>query len=588
MDAVRAMSARTGNSAANRERPGGPAQPPPQDPVEQDGSWSWFAPSRPGLPGQPVHTTRPTAPAPAATPGSAAPPSPAHRTPTGAPARPRSNPLAGLRSASALRAAARRAGPPPEVSAHGAPLAPAPARHDAPPTAADSAPPPAPPVPWVPPVSQGSSVDPLFRGEPRADAAPAAPPAPAPAPPPARSADLTSVAQAPVPPPVPAPSRPLNARPTSEDAALIVRSMEAVAPFADKVVSYFYATLFLHNPHLRELFPAAMDHQRDRLFRALLIAAKHVDDQEFLTQYLSNLGRGHRKYGTRSEHYPAVGEALIAALSRYGDGVWDDETEAAWVRAYTTISQTMIDAAAADERVAPAWWEAEVVSLERRTRDIVVLTVRPDQPYPFQAGQYTTLETPWWPRVWRNYSFATAPRPDGLLTFHVKAIPAGWVSTALVHRSQPGDVLRLGPPAGSMVVDHSSAHGLLCLAGGTGIAPIEAIVEDVAAYGIRRRVEVYYGARCREDLYDLETMVRLERQHPWLSLHSVVDTPGEGQGTEPLTDLVRQHGPWQAFDAYLSGPPGLIRSGVDALTGIGIPSHRIRHDFVGDPVEADE
>ncbi|MGO4427392.1 globin domain-containing protein, partial [Streptomyces sp. MCAF7] len=208
-----------------------------------------------------------------------------------------------------------------------------------------------------------------------------------------------------------------------------------IEPISDKVTSYFYALLFVQHPYLRPLFPAAMDAQRDRLFRALLTAAKLVDDPDILTEYLSGLGRGHRKYGTQPEHYPAVGECLIGALTRYATGTWSEETEGAWVRAYTAISQIMIDAAAEDELRAPAWWQAEVVGHELRTQDIAVVTVRPDQPYPFLAGQYTSLETPWWPRVWRHYSFAAAPRPDGLLSFHVKAIPAGWVSSALVHRA---------------------------------------------------------------------------------------------------------------------------------------------------------
>ncbi|WP_373286996.1 globin domain-containing protein [Wenjunlia tyrosinilytica] len=370
----------------------------------------------------------------------------------------------------------------------------------------------------------------------------------------------------------------------SPDAIRIRRTMDAIGPVADKVISYFYAVLFVNHPYLRELFPASMDHQRDRLLRALLTAAKHVDDSRTLGEYLSHLGRGHRKYGTRPEHYPAVGEALIAALSRYAGDVWDEETEAAWVRAYTAISQTMIDSAAAEEDKSPPWWHAEIVSHEVRTSDIAVITVRPDQPYPFLAGQYTTLETPWWPRVWRNYSFAGAPSPNGLLSFHVKAVPAGWVSSALVHRARPGDVIRLGPPTGSMVVDHRSPNGLLCLGGGTGIAPIKALVEDVAEHGVRRPVEVFYGARSDVDLYELDTMLRLAQQHPWLSVRPVVsDAPTRGL-SGPLPDIVRQYGPWHSFDAYLSGPPAMIRSSVDTLMGIGIPSHRIRHDFVGDLV----
>ncbi len=362
----------------------------------------------------------------------------------------------------------------------------------------------------------------------------------------------------------------------SPDAVLIRRTMAQVAPVADKVTSYFYAMLFVRHPELRPLFPPAMDAQRDRLLKALLTAAEHIDNTPVLVEYLQNLGRGHRKYGTRAEHYPAVGECLIGALNKYADAVWDAETEAAWVRAYTTISQVMIDAAAADELHAPAWWQAEIVSHDLRTPDVAVLALRPDQPYPFRAGQYASLETPWWPRIWRHYSFASAPRSDGLLAFHVKAIPAGWVSNALVHRARPGDVVRLGPPAGSMTVDHTRDSGLLCLGGGTGIAPIKALVEDVAEHGARRPVEVFYGARSDHDLYDIDTMLRLQQAHSWLEVHPVVDRHGLLQ----LPDAIRTFGPWTEYDAYVSGPPGMIRSGVDALRGVGFPLERIRHDSV--------
>ncbi|MER5211397.1 globin domain-containing protein [Streptomyces sp. NPDC002838] len=362
----------------------------------------------------------------------------------------------------------------------------------------------------------------------------------------------------------------------SPDAVLIRRTMAEVGPVADKVTSYFYALLFVRHPDLRSLFPAAMDTQRDRLLKALLTAAEHIDNTEVLVDYLQSLGRGHRKYGTRAEHYPAVGDCLIGALSKYASGIWTAETEAAWVRAYTTISQVMIDAAAADELRAPAWWYAEVVSHDLRTQDVAVVTVRPDQPYPFLAGQYASVETPWWPRIWRHYSFASAPRSDGLLSFHVKAVPAGWVSNALVHRARPGDIIRLGPPAGSMTVDHTTDSGLLCVGGGTGIAPIKALVEDVAEHGERRPVEVFYGARTDQDLYDIDTMLRLQQSHPWLSVRAVVDQQAHLQ----LPDAIREYGPWNEYDAYLSGPPGMIRSGVDTLRDIGIPSERIRHDSV--------
>ena len=426
------------------------------------------------------------------------------------------------------------------------------------------------------PPDQGSWFDSAFAAPPEKPAAPAQP------------AALQDVLQDVSPVPTLSVSQPSVSKETdtSRDAILIRRTMAAIEPVAEKTTSYFYALLFLQHPELRGLFPAAMDAQRDRIFKALLTAAKHIDNPGVLTEYLSNLGRGHRKYGTRPEYYPAVGECLIGALTYYAYDIWNDEVEAAWVRAYTAISQTMIDAAAIDERTSPAWWDAEIVSHEQRTRDIAVITVRPDQPYPFLAGQYTSLETPWWPRVWRHYSFASAPRPDGLLSFHIKAVPAGWVSSALVNRARPGDVIRLGPPTGSMIVDHGTDNGLLCLGGGTGIAPIKAMIEDVAEHGRQRAVEVFYGARNDHDLYDLDTMQYLEQRHRWLSVRPVVSDRPTGGLAGHLPEMVRKYGPWYSYDAYLSGPPGMIRSGVDALVGIGMPHKRIRHDTFEELVTA--
>ncbi|MFF9909293.1 globin domain-containing protein [Streptomyces sp. NPDC013457] len=440
------------------------------------------------------------------------------------------------------------------------------------------------PTPQAPPTRPATATGP---------SAPSAPVAPAPSMPSASSAPSTPSAPS-VPGQRTAPSAPFRAFGSSpaaapedtSDAALLRRTLAEIEPIADKVTSHFYALLFLKHPDLRSLFPAAMDTQRDRLFTALLTAATHVNDAATLTAYLSGLGRGHRKYGTLPEHYPAVGEALLGALSQYATESWGPKTEAAWVGAYTAISQIMIDAAAEDELRAPAWWQAEVVAHEMRTRDIAVVTVRPDQPYSFLAGQYTSVETPWWPRVWRHYSFASAPRSDGLLSFHVKAVPAGWVSNALVHRARPGHVIRLGAPAGSMTVDHTTDNGLLCLGGGTGIAPIKALVEDVAQHGRRRSVQVFYGARRDHDLYDIDTMLRMQQSHPWLSVRPVVDDAAGGELCGQLPDAICQYGPWHTYDAYLSGPPGMIRLGVDTLVGIGIPTDRIRHDSIEELVGA--
>ena len=372
-----------------------------------------------------------------------------------------------------------------------------------------------------------------------------------------------------------------RARKAESDLALVRRTLAAVEPVADRAVAHFYAVLFVGSPELRALFPASMDLQRDRLFRALLAAARVADDPAALAELLEPLARGHRKYGVRNEHYPPVGAALVAALAKFGGGAWDRHAEAAWGRVYGAISQLMIAATERDAVVAPPWWQGEVVRVEPLTGEIAEVTVRTDQPYLYRAGQYATLEVPLWPRVWRPFSMANAPRPDGLLSFQVKAVPAGWVSNALVRRTQPGDVLRLGPPAGRMVLPSGSTGPLLMIGGGTGIAPILALVQEVAArpQGQRPLVEVFYGARRESELYAQGALTELAKRHSWLSVRTTV-LEGSGPGLRgALPDVVAAEGRWDDYEAYLSGPPAMVRRGVRALHAVGVSEDRIRHDL---------
>lgn len=375
------------------------------------------------------------------------------------------------------------------------------------------------------------------------------------------------------------------AGPTAEDIALVRRSLGVLESVADRATAHFYAVLFLRYPDLRALFPAAMDLQRDRLFRALLVAGRAADDPAALTEYLDRLARGHRKYGVRNEHYGPVGEALLAALERYCGRYWDPETEIAWRRIYRAISEVMMASADADAQVAPASWQAEVVAVDRRAGEVAVVTLRTDQRYPYLAGQYTTLEVPLWPRVWRHYSPAGAPRDDGLVTLHVKAVPAGWVSNALVHRTNPGDVLRLGPAAGTMHVDHDGDAPLLLIGGGTGIAPIIAMVEAVAEHGRARTVEVFYGARRDQELYAREELEDLARRHPWLAVRTAVsEGRPDGAGfSGSLPAVVDRYGPWDEYEAFVSGPPAMIRRTAAMLREEGVQGTRIHHDL-SDPV----
>ncbi|MFE2879016.1 globin domain-containing protein [Streptomyces roseus] len=378
----------------------------------------------------------------------------------------------------------------------------------------------------------------------------------------------------------PATEPPLSAH----EIALIRASVTVVEPLAADMTVYFYAILFARYPEVRPMFPPGMDAQRGRLLRALLHIVDLVDDPGSLVRFCGHLGRDHRKFGTLRAHYPAVGECLLASLARYAGPAWTADTAAAWSKAYGVVADVMIGAAEQDEAQRPAVWPATVVHKVLRGHGIAEITLRPHMPYVFAAGQYVSLETPWWPKQWRYYSAANAPRRDGTLTLHVRAVSGGSVSDALVHRSSVGAVLQLGPPMGDMVLDAAVHRDLLCVAGGTGLAPIRAIVEEVARRGGRHKVDLFLGARTGAELYGVDDMLRMAQQYHWLSIRGAVSHEYIPGIRGSLPQVLAEYGPWYQHDVYLSGPAPMVVSASQTLTQHGTLPDRIHHDPFETPV----
>jgi NAD(P)H-flavin reductase/hemoglobin-like flavoprotein len=344
------------------------------------------------------------------------------------------------------------------------------------------------------------------------------------------------------------------------DSRLLKKSLALLEPQSDKVMAYFFATFFVHNPGLRPMFPLALDGSRAQVFGALTRCVWACDRPESVAGWLTELARDHRKYGVTEHHYQPFCDALLATLRAFSGG-WSAQAQAAWEVALDHIGTTMADAA---RRFAsePAWWVGEVTGHDRRRPDLAVLTLRPDQPLPYRPGQHVSVQVPRWPRVWREYSIANAPARDGLLRLHVRAIPGGAVSTALVHQIQAGDTVILGRARGGMTADAMTSGRLACLAGGTGLAPVKAIAEALTGPGRAvppPEVQVFAGARTEADLYDLADLLRLAEARPSLTVIPVVSAePGFAGLAGALPEVAAARLAPHTGDIVLSGPAGLV------------------------------
>jgi NAD(P)H-flavin reductase/hemoglobin-like flavoprotein len=364
------------------------------------------------------------------------------------------------------------------------------------------------------------------------------------------------------------------------DPARLKGSFARVAAAGDEVPLYFYSHLFLTHPETRAMFPVSMAAQRDRLVGALLQVVGNVDHVDTVVPLLQQLGRDHRKYGVDDEHYAWVGASLLATLQHFLGEEWTPELAANWTEAYTLVAQVMTEAMhGADDD--PPWYDAEIIAHERRAPSLAVLTVRPATPVPYQAGQSVSVQSPIAKRQWRYLSPANAPREDHTLEFHVSAI--GSVSGSLVYSTGVGDVLRLGPPIGSgLELDPRIDTDVLMLAGGTGLAPLRALIEDLASRRARRRVFLYAGARRSDELYDLPTLQSYEQQLPWLRVMPVVSDhqPPEAFHGTPA-EVAVSHRSWSEADVCVCGSDAMVAGSFDILRRAGVDPAWIHREAYG-------
>jgi NAD(P)H-flavin reductase/hemoglobin-like flavoprotein len=374
------------------------------------------------------------------------------------------------------------------------------------------------------------------------------------------------------------------------DTAALKASWGRVAAAGDDVPLYFYSHLFLSHPDVRPMFPLQMTGQRDKLVTALGAVVSNVDELDKVIPLLEQLGRDHRRFAVITEHYTAVGASLLATLKKFLGPAWTPDLADTWAQAYGLVAKVMVAAAEQHEEVAPASWEADVVSVERRSVEVAVVEVSPREPFSYRAGQSVAVEIPHRPRLWRYFSPANAPDPSGRLQFHIQPVAGGLVSSAVVRRLSQGDTIRMGAPVGEQLTlpENGDVPDLLLVAGGTGLAPLRAVLQQIErrwrSTGYGPRVHLFHGSRMPWNLYDHEYLSGLARK-PWFDYTPVVSDDPTYHGAKGLVGTVAaKSGDWSGRIAMVCGSPAMVRYTVQELEDAGVPAASIRReqfDFQG-------
>jgi ferredoxin-NAD(P)+ reductase (naphthalene dioxygenase ferredoxin-specific) len=222
--------------------------------------------------------------------------------------------------------------------------------------------------------------------------------------------------------------------------------------------------------------------------------------------------------------------------------------------------------------------KATVISIEDLTPDIKRLRLKPSKPLEFSPGQYAQLQ--FTPEHIRPYSMAGLAG-DGELEFHVRLLPEGRVSRYVANTLKPGHTVRVSGPLGSAYLRRKHDEPMLCVAGGTGLAPILSIIRGVATSGMTNPVHLYFGVRSPRDVYGLVWLDELQRTLPGLNLHILVTAGGDprrdrrGLVTDAIEADLPDLGGWRA---YLCGSPPMVEATSLLAKRKGVAPERIHAD----------
>ena len=319
---------------------------------------------------------------------------------------------------------------------------------------------------------------------------------------------------------------------------------------------------------LRLLLPSGPAAQSEALARALTWLVDNLDRPHVVTAGLAQLGPAAAALGIPPERMELLAVLLSDAMRASG---WRPEQRAAWQTVGRLAGRWAAQGAAAAAYEPPTWL-GTVIGHELRRQDLAVLLVRTYLPYPYLAGQHAVVETGHHRETWRACWLATPPPADNVVELHVRAGPADPVGMALVGRVGVGDLLRLRPAEGPLVLDPVGETDLLLVAEDTGVAPMKALLGELWLCGDPRAVQLLWLAAPNEEPYDL----------PALSMFAGGTATVEVlPGIAELLPALEAGGPWSDRDVFVAGTPTTVAGALTALAYAGIPANRIRCDQIG-------
>lgn len=224
-----------------------------------------------------------------------------------------------------------------------------------------------------------------------------------------------------------------------------------------------------------------------------------------------------------------------------------------------------------------------VIRLERLNHDVMGMSLKlpQNQQFNYLAGQYIDILLRDGRR--RSFSIANMPGQDGELQLHARLVPGGFFTHQIFNTMKERDLLRFQGPLGTFFLRLDSDRPVILVAGGTGFAPIKAIVEQAIERKSKRPMHLFWGVRSEQDLYMDDLARQWSDQHAHIRYTPVLSEAGpEPNGTWQTgwvhDAVVERYPDLSRHEVYMSGPPPMIDAGYSAFEERGLPAEYLFFD----------
>jgi nitric oxide dioxygenase len=398
-----------------------------------------------------------------------------------------------------------------------------------------------------------------------------------------------------------------------ESIAVIKATVPVLQQHGEALTRLFYQRLFENNPEVKVFFNQAHQQagsQQRALAAAVCAYAENIDNPAALSAAVELIAQKHASMGIQPEHYPIVGQNLLAAIKELLGDAATDEIINAWAEAYQALASIFIDRENSiyQQHQTDHGWQGfkafKVIRSEYESSNIRSFYLKPEDGStltPHDAGQYITVnvDTGHGEQM-RNYSLSNLPGSD-IYRISVKRetaddsnAPAGLVSNFLHEQINDGDSLRLGPPCGEFTLQSKEETPVIFIAGGVGITPLLAMLHQrlkVAPQTSTTMIQTAINGDVHAFRDEIQSLNDSHQQLSWHVRYSQpdqLDRQNQSYDSEGLIDAALVNKLDKNADYYLCGPQAMMKQCYQLLTQAGVSATQIFTEAFGpaQPLEA--